>query len=237
MPVKAPTPITQPDAGIIRRAPPTGLRRLATFLTGKQLLITGPSSAGKTKFTQYLRLGLLDPEGKREMTYCVTEWPTFIIEMGHRGLLLNIRRALDTPGQVGPIQQASLVARHRPHLLIIVLDCSKTVDSTVQWLSLFANRLDTVLRCNRSARKRLTRLMVLMNKRDKVGGRKPGLLKEGIRQVLMANLSVVLGKQLVESIPILECVSVQSPLGTALIDEVIKELIRQLTSTDHLSNP
>jgi energy-coupling factor transporter ATP-binding protein EcfA2 len=202
--------------------------RLATFLTGKQLLIVGPSSAGKTKFAQYLRLGLLDPEGKREMTYAVTEWPTFVIQMGQHGLILNIRRAVDTPGQVGPLQQASLVGKHRPHLLIIVLDCTKTVENSSQWLALFASRLDTVLRFNWAARRRLTNLMVLLNKRDKVGGRKPVLLTEAVRRILKDNLSVVLSASRAAAVPILECVSVQSPLGTTLIDQVIAELVRQL---------
>lgn len=231
MQVKELTPSVTIDQAIIRRAPPTGLAWITTLLTGKQILIVGPSSAGKTKFAHYLRLGLLEPEGKREMTYCVTEWPAFSIQLGQgQGLVLNIRRAVDTPGQVGPIQQAGLVAKHKPHLLIILLDCTKTVDKTIQWLSLFCNRLDTVLRFERSVRKRLRRLMVLLNKRDKVGARKPVMLTEGIRAALKDNLGICLGIQAVQSIPIMECVSIQSPLGTSLIDQVIKELIRQLSS-------
>ena len=214
---------------IVRRAPPRGLARLAAFATGKEILILGPSSAGKTKFAEYLRSGALDPEGKREMTYHVSKSPTFVIQIGReRGLLLKIRRAVDTPGQVGPIQQAGLVGRRKPHALIILLDCTKTVSTTVQWLRLLSNRLDMVLRQRSSAKRRLNQVIVLLNKRDKVGGRKPELLRQGVRDVLSRHLSVVLGAAIVNSIPILECIAIQTQQGTILIDEAITQLAGRL---------
>ena len=50
------------SAGTARRARPRGLYALITHALGKEILVLGPSTAGKTKFTEYLRLGVLDPD-------------------------------------------------------------------------------------------------------------------------------------------------------------------------------
>jgi signal recognition particle receptor subunit beta len=214
---------------IVRRGPPRGLSRLTAYATGREILILGPGSAGKTKFAEYLRSGALDPEGRREMTYRVTESPTFVVQVGQeRPLVLKVRRTVDTPGQVGPIQHANLAGRRKPHALIILLDCTKTVSTSVQWLRLLCDRLDTVLRKTPSAKRRLSQVIVLLNKRDKVGARKPDQLRQGVREVLNQHLSVVLGAARVDSIPILDCISVRTEEGTALIDEVIRELAGRL---------
>ena len=86
-----------------RRIPLRGLSRLSAYARGKEILILGPGRAGKTKFAQYLQLGVLDAEGQREMTYGVTKSPAFVVSIGGpRGLMFEVRRAVDTPGQVGP---------------------------------------------------------------------------------------------------------------------------------------
>jgi hypothetical protein len=42
-----------------------GFGPLRTYATGKEILVLGPSSAGKSKFAEYLQLGRLHPEGER----------------------------------------------------------------------------------------------------------------------------------------------------------------------------
>jgi len=130
-----------------RRARPRGLYALITHALGKEILVLGPSTAGKTKFTEYLRLGVLDPEGKREMTYGVRKSPAFTVGIGRdRDVVLKVRRAVDTPGQVGPIEHATMVGRRKPHAIIVVLDSSRAALMMTTWLHLFCDRLDTVLR-------------------------------------------------------------------------------------------
>jgi len=212
------------------RAAPRGFSRLAAYATGKEILIVGPSSAGKTKFSQYLILGALDAEDTREMTYQITKSGVFVIRIGAQGhLALKVRRAVDTPGQVGPIQHASLVGRRKPHGVIVMLDSTKAVSTSVRWLRLFCDRLDTVLRKGSYGRTKLSGFLVLLNKRDKVNNSESSELKESVQEVLGRYLSVVLGADRVSSIPILECVSVQTKRGSALIDEVINQLAAQLT--------
>jgi hypothetical protein len=212
-----------------RPVPVKGLSRLTTYLRGKEILILGPGSAGKTKFAQYLQLAALDPEGKREMTYAVTRSPAFVVDFGREeGLVLRVRRAVDTPGQVGPLQHALLVARRRPHAVIVMLDCGGDPLSTLRWFCLFCNALDTVLRKVSYVARRFQEMVVLLNKRDKIDDREFAKLRQAARKVLERYLSVVWGEERVRSIPILECISVRTGRGTALIDGVIAQLTERL---------
>lgn len=226
------------EDGTVRRGRPKGWARLRTYAMGKEILVLGPSSAGKSKFAEYLQLGRLHPEGEREMTYGVTKSPTFVLTLtadpdasrsGGPGLVLNVRRTVDTPGQTGPIQHASLVGERKPHAIVIMLDGSKPISATIHWLSLFCSRLDTVLRKGRHAHRKLREIAVVLNKRDKMDRDQCDELTAGVREVLHRHLSVVLGADRVGAIPIFECISIQTPQGTALIDAVLAHLAQQLT--------
>jgi hypothetical protein len=210
-----------------------GLSRLTAYARGREVLILGPGSAGKTKFGQYLQSGILDPEGQREMTYAVTKSPAFVVRIGReQGLTFEVRRAVDTPGQVGPVQHASLVARREPHALIVMLDCSSAVSSTIRWLHIFCSTLDTILRRGPYAVRRLKAIVVVLNKRDKISSTEATQLRQAVTEVLQQHLSVPLGADRVRSIPILECISIQTKQGTALIDEVISQLAERWARWD-----
>jgi len=211
------------------RVPLKGLARLAAYFRGKELLILGPGNAGKTKFAQYLRLAALDPEGKREMTYAVTKSPAFVLGIGgEEGFELNVRRTVDTCGQVGPLQHALLVARRRPHVVIVMLDCSVDPRSMLRWLCLFCDALDSILRKLPTARRRLQEIVVILNKRDKISDPEFAKLRQAVRKALERFLTVAWGEQRVHAIPILECISVQTGHGTSLIDGVIAQLAARL---------
>ena len=206
----------------VGRAAPKGVARLRTYAKGREILVVGPSSAGKSKFAQYLRLGTLDPEGLREMTYHISKSPTFTIYVSSDGrLALNVRRAVDTPGQTGPIQHATLIGKRKPHAVVVLLDSTRSLSATVKWLRLFANRLDTVLRRGRYTKRKLREIVVLLNKRDKIANDAFRELSEDVREELDRYLAVPLGKQRAAAIPIFECICIQTPQGSDLIDTVI----------------
>lgn len=216
-------------AGTTRRARPRGLYGLITHALGKEILVLGPSTAGKTKFAEYLRLGVLDPEGVREMTYRVRKSPAFTVGIGrNREVVLKVRRAVDTPGQVGPIEHATLVGRRKPHAIIVVLDSSRAALMTTTWLHLFCDRLDTILRRGSYARRKLAEIIVLLNKRDKIDSDEAEQLRQGARAVLGQHLSVVLGPDRVQSIPILDCISIQTEEDGVLIDHAVSVLAERL---------
>jgi hypothetical protein len=99
---------------------------------------------------------------------------------------------------------------------------------TTMWLHLFCDRLDTVLRRGFTARRRLSEVLVLLNKRDKITADDSNRLREEVGAVLQKHLSVVLGAGRTRSIPILECISVQTEQGTVLIDRVVNSLAERL---------
>lgn len=213
----------------VGRAAPKGMARLRTYAKGKEILVVGPSSAGKSKFSQYLRLGTLDPEGTREMTYHISKSPTFVVYVGPQGnLALNVRRAVDTPGQTGPLQHANLIGERRPHAVIVLLDSTKSLDATERWLRTFCGQLDTVLRHGHHIRRKLREFVVLLNKRDKIDNHELTDLRRIVRTALDRYLGVVLGRDRCAAVPILECISVQTPQGSDLIDAVITHLAEHL---------
>jgi hypothetical protein len=216
-------------AGETGRIAPRGLSRLFTYATGKDVLIVGPSNAGKTKFAEYLRWGVLGQRDQREMTYRVVGSPAFVIQMsGEKGPTLKVRRAVDTPGQTGPIQHANLVAERRPHVVIVLLDCSKAASTTLRWLEFFCDRLDTVLRKGAFGHTKRHEIVVLLNKRDKIKSKEFGELRDNVANVLARRLFVVLGPDRASSVPILECISVKTRRGAVLIDKVIGLLTERL---------
>jgi len=208
----------------------TGMSRLLAFAGGKEILVVGPSGAGKTKFSEYLREGILGQENTREMTYHISQSTTFMIREG--GVTLKVRRAVDTPGQTGPINHANLVGQRKPHALIIVLDCNAEAHTVMRWLHLFCDRLDTVMRKGFFAQKKLHGILVLLNKRDKIRKKQFNELRQDVETVLSRYLSVCLGAARVQAIPIMECISVQTKRGTALIDDVIDQLMERLAKKE-----
>ncbi len=231
MDAKAQTVCMEWSVEMIRQTLVTWFSRLTMYARGKEILIVGPGSAGKTKFAQYLRWGALDPEGQRDMTYGITKSPAFVLGIGRKpGLALRVRRAVDTPGQVGPRHHAKLVGRRKPHAVVVMLDGSTSLSATERWLCLFCNSLDTVLRRGSYAARRLAALVVVLNKRDQIESGQSDELRQTVRQVLNQYLSVPLGPERVSSIPILDCVSVQTGQGTALIDGVVAQLTQRLAT-------
>lgn len=219
----------EPSARPQRRSAGRGLTRLYNYAVGKEILVLGPSGAGKTKFTEYLRLGALDPAGKREMTYHIRKSPSFVVGVGpSTRLALKVRRAVDTPGQVGPWQHGSLVGQRRPHAIIVVLDSTTALSTTVAWLRLFCSRLDTVLRDKSYVKRKLSEILVLLNKRDRIDSEQFHQLRQGVKAVLEQHLSMVLGAERVKTIPVVECISIQTDQGTDLIDYVIGHLTQRL---------
>lgn len=218
------------EVSAVRRGRPKGLARLRTYATGKEILVLGPSSAGKSKFAEYLQLGRLHPEGQREMTYGLTKSPTFTLTLGVDGrVALNVRRTVDTPGQTGPVQHAGLVGERKPHAVVVMLDSSRPIATSVKWLDLFCDRLDTVLRKGHHIRNKLREIVVVLNKRDKIDPAERDELAARVRQVLDRHLAVVLGPDRAAAIPVLECICIEGPHGPALIDAVLACLAERLT--------
>jgi hypothetical protein len=102
------------------------------------------------------------------------------------------------------------------------------VSTTVRWVDLFCDRLDTVLRRGSVARRKLHEMLVLLNKRDRIDESECERLRGGVAELLDRHLSVVLGRERARSIPIFECISVETEQGTVLIEAVVARLAERL---------
>jgi hypothetical protein len=142
-----------------------------TKLVGRRLLIAGPGRTGKTTFKQFLHTGELYPEKPTPHTEEDEASPPIQIGYGaDRRLTLNVKRTMDTAGLTEAHVVVSSVLNHRPHGLIIIVDCSRS--DSKQWVEAFFKRLgerisDSTLRAWR-ARRALKYVALLLNKADKV---------------------------------------------------------------------
>jgi hypothetical protein len=124
--------MTDPTSGIalkvgievLSRVTPKGLAWIKSKFVGRDILIVGQARAGKTSLQRYLQYGLFtDPDSPRTRADKVTA--SFTIGMGrNESLHLQVRKVVDTVGQVSAATHATLVNEYRPHVLVIVLDAS-----------------------------------------------------------------------------------------------------------------
>lgn len=67
---------------LVKKASPEGLARITNFLSGKTLLILGPSRAGKSTLVDYLEHGELEAEAPTERTREETPTTSFAVHTG-----------------------------------------------------------------------------------------------------------------------------------------------------------
>ena len=214
-----------------KRATPKGLAWIKTRARGVDLLVLGPSESGKTCFSDYLIHGLLRPEAEHITTIEVKRSSNFAIPIGrNNSLTLRVRRSIDTPGQIGPIAHANLIKEKRPHAILVVLDSSSRVADLRNWISEFCVHVDRVLRETPAAKKKIRSFIVCLNKRDKVNNAQHYKARsQGVRRELQDGLGSTLGEHYVNSIPIMECVSVENSVyGPKLLDAIIAEIAKQV---------
>ena len=104
---------------VFSRVSPKGFAWVKSKLVGRDLLIVGQPRAGKTSLVRYLQYGVFaDPQTERTRT--IKESASFTVKMGRdEALKLEIRKAVDTVGQVSAAEHAKLVQAYRPHVLVL----------------------------------------------------------------------------------------------------------------------
>ncbi|WP_420326102.1 GTPase domain-containing protein [Mameliella sp.] len=216
---------------VLKRTLPSGLAWVKTYVKGVNLLILGPSNSGKTTFSDYLIYGIFNPESQHITTVEETPSPTFEIKLGKgEALKLNVRKSLDEPGQVGPMEHANLVKLRKPHAILLVLDVSQPIEENKKWLLEFCEHFERVLQETGPLKKKIKSIIVVLNKRDKVANSAHySSRSKAVRKILTSSLGGVLGAHRAKAIPVLPCVSVLSDgHGTAQIDAVISTFAKQV---------
>ena len=215
----------------LERTAQSSLSWFTTRLRGITLLIIGPPNSGKTAFFDYLVSGYLFSESGHITTIKVKTSPTFSIPIGNNNTLnLRVRRSFDTPGQIGFLAQSDLIKNKRPHAVLLVLDSTTSASSLKNRTSEFCTNLSRVLNESPALKKRLRSLIICLNKRDKVRNAQHFSARfHAVRSELEKGLATTIGLQSVQSITVMPCVSVRTPVyASTLIDDVIAKLATQV---------
>lgn len=216
---------------VLKRTAPRGLSWLITYTKGIELLILGPGGAGKTSIADYLEFGVLEEAQPHEKTQEIQKSRSFQIFSGRDAAIkLRVRRAVDVPGQTGPVEHANLVRERTPHVVLIVLDSTDTQAKLKEWISQFCERFEHHFEEDGKIEKSLKGVFVAMNKRDLVTKSQifEGRLKE-VKRLFFSGLSDALGKTAARSIPTLPVTAVKSSYETTLIDALIRRIAKQVS--------
>lgn len=217
---------------VVKRVPTSGLARARDFFVGNQLLVVGPPRVGKTSFVDYLRHGIILDEKDTPKTDRLERTPAFRITLGRDASLeLRLRRAIDAPGQVGPVQQAEYALEYRPHGLVFVTDVSRPFggssdDATANWLRLFLSHLNARSARHGPKKNRTKAIAVLLNKADKITKK---ALADRHRKTtdLFSELSGP-GTVNVDSVRTTATILITNPQGTHSADQALALLARDL---------
>lgn len=215
---------------VLKRTAPSALVWLSTYVRGIELLIVGPGGAGKTSISDYLELGIMESLSPHEKTLEVRKSRAFQISLGRdEALKLRMRRMVDVPGQTGPVEHANLVRERRPHVILIVLDGSRSANESKQWLDQFLERLDYVFRQDNRLQKKIRGIFVAINKRDAIR-RKADFetRKDELQICLVSGLGDVIGKQAAKAILVMPTIAVQTSEGSILLDTMIQRIAKKV---------
>lgn len=215
---------------VLKRSAPYGIDWIATYTCGIELLIIGPSGAGKTSIADYLQFGTLEDLHTHQKTLEIQKSRTFKIELGRdQTLKLRVRRTVDVPGQTGPEEHANLVRVLRPHAILIVFDASTPAKEYKDWIVPFCERLDYLIRENGAIKKKIKGFFVALNKRDLVRTDRDFLARQkAVKKALLNGLSDVFGRQTASRIPVLPTISINSNLETKLLDALTRQIAKQV---------
>jgi signal recognition particle receptor subunit beta len=196
-------------------------------VSGKTLLLMGPQRAGKTTFAEYLRRGELMPEDKYKLR-TLEEQASASFAIGKsqdESVLLRVRKAIDVPGHHKPEEQLRIFEEKRPDAILLMIDLSKpmTSEDGSWWLEDFCDQLAFRLR-DKDIAEHLKCLLVVLNKADHADVHEIESRTREIREILQQRLRVAWNPTKVDAVRVLPCISVRSPRGSEMIDDVIRAL-------------
>jgi hypothetical protein len=226
------------------------LDRAYKWYSSYDLLILGQERAGKTALYKFLRSRLLSKDGEQtaptvddiDSGIIRFEWTT---DTG--ALTLELRNIGDRSGQIGPHAHAQMFVNKKPHLLVIVLDVTASLEeagrlhaSYATWFEYFCTYVGDLLmnhpRRAHKVRSKLHNMVILLNKTDTLDpATADNVIAEAtsrIRGILRTRLQHYFGGR-VDNFPVLPCSIVSNPRNQTsgyTIDK-LREAIRQLVTS------
>jgi hypothetical protein len=177
MPADPSAVLLQLGIQVATRAAPKGVQWLSAKFFWNDIIIVGQPRAGKTSFSNFLRLGVFTSTAT-ERTLVTSKSAPFVVPIGRdRALLMKVRGAIDTVGQASAAEHSTLCRKHRPQIIVVVLDLEADWKGPNEYaaefyLTEFFSHFLTEYNRNKGLRGKLKKVIVLLNKRDVVSAKK-----------------------------------------------------------------
>lgn len=205
----------------------SGLQEQVLRLTGKTVFVTGLGGSGKTTFINYLQYGFFDDEAKYTKTLEASSTKTFSVSIGNRSSLqLNVKRAVEIPGQMYPEQVAQLAKKYNPKCILLFADLCRP-DISIKWIKEFCRSFEHEWRGIRD--NSLQSLSIVLNKADKMNMAESQYKScELDVHTVIETLGFSLGKMPKSKVQIYPCSLVTNSEGTKLVDRIIRQMALDL---------
>lgn len=212
------------------RNSPSIMAAVRRYFIGLDFLVVGRPRSGKTSFYNYLRFDRLADEHPTKRTRRLSDKWAFDVDRGG-DIKLRIKSAFDIPGELPPSDQAKLITRRAPQVLIVFVSAHD--DGAIPWLREFLQSLSLELSTEVQLIKRLRSLTIVANKTDLVDDDAVEAVLEEARGEVTASLFSVLGRneRLVDVLP---CSLLRSAGGEKAGNNVVLTVVEALKATRRL---
>lgn len=183
---------------VFTRVTPKGFAWIKSRFVGRDLLIVGQPRAGKTSLVRYIQYGVF-AETETTRTRTVKKTAAFTVKVGrNESLALEVRKAIDTVGQVSPSEHARLAKQYRPHILVVVLDISGPWEGSEErsaryYLEEFVDYYGEAYRETPGLRRKLRAIYIVLNKRDRLDDKRAASFSRKTKELVQSKIRSALG--------------------------------------------
>jgi signal recognition particle receptor subunit beta len=201
-------------------------KQVIKHITGKKILVSGMTGAGKTTLTNYIQYGIFSDESKPARTIDPEESPTFSITVGSRGMLdLNVKTVIEIPGQYYPEEHARAAYKHNPQSLLLFVDSTR-VDDAYQWVETFCSSFER--EWLGGVNETIQSIVVVINKRDKVDADFVDFWQPKFKKLVVEKLNCARGRLDDNYINAMPCVLISNPEQTKYVDAIVTKVALDL---------
>lgn len=210
---------------------------------GAKVIVVGPTGSGKTKFSDYLAYGILEPELYHVSDTDSSKSGQFSISEGSRKKMqMRVKNSVTLPGQWSPKIQAEKCKSERADVIVVVLNCLKPNapegdlgqverdQYSFDWFQSFCEALADLNMKNKDWMNDVRSFIVLLNKRDKVNPSQYKTISKDVRATMKAALNATLGFERLKGFRVMPCVSVSTEeYKSTLIDAAVRRIIKDVS--------
>ncbi|MGP0088634.1 MAG: GTPase domain-containing protein [Xanthobacteraceae bacterium] len=231
MPIEPVSIAVKVGVEVLTKVAPKGIAWLSAQMFGMTLLVIGERRAGKSSFVNYFEYGVLLSKGTRTpRTQEIRDTASFDLSIGRdKALRMSVRKATDTRGHDTPKEQAALVVRRKPTVLMIFLDVSRDWDASDEdygylYLKKVLEELNSKTIRSKGVSNNLKHLCIVLNKADEVDATEYQKKVRSVKGILRAFGAPNWGPGK-DDIAIYRCISIDHDEALQLLDGILKSIV------------